>query len=534
MPLSPRFDRPRAIPLHIWCVPCASLAIFLGFPNSLDSFFRFGAIIFVWPVCLALIGLRARNMASAFLLSWLACAPGYCAALYWLYLPLREVGQLPAIQSAICAILLAALLALPPAAVGLAARFWRHSPPSVLPLLLGLAWYFQELASARILGVPWLAICGAVADCPLLVQGAGILGAYGLGALWVCAALLPIVPFFSPKGRIIWRWAGVLAGALICVSIIFYGHARLLSAPFDPSPEGQDTFAALLVEGNVNQAEKWAPAYQRGTVDLYIRLTEEGLARIESENGLLLIIWPETALPFFFEKNRALAGTVRSAARRFAAPLLFGAPGFEPPISGGEEKIFNRAFLMLPDGKISGSYDKQHLVPFGEYVPSWLDWNFLAPLLQGVGIYSEGRSSTPLRYENLALGMLICYEGIFPWLAQERVDAGANILVDISNDGWFGNSPAPVQHLYLTALRAIEQNRWILRGTNTGISAVIDSRGRIAARGAQFSAGSLYARSALIHERSVYNSLAPSLPYCMCLLLLCLGAPAFFRKKPLK
>lgn len=140
-----------------------------------------------------------------------------------------------------------------------------------------------------------------------------------------------------------------------------------------------------------------------------------------------------------------------------------------------------------------GHYDKEHLVPFGEYLPSWLNWGFLEALLQGVGVYETGTAVAPLRYENLALGMLICYEGIFPWLAQARVADGANILVDISNDGWFEDTPASRQHLYLTVLRALEQNRWILRGTNTGISVVVDPRGRLTARGGQFRAESLWA-----------------------------------------
>ena len=152
-------------------------------------------------------------------------------------------------------------------------------------------------------------------------------------------------------------------------------------------------------------------------------------------------------------------------------------------------------------------------MPFGEYLPSWLNWPFLEALLQGVGVYTEGTATGPLRYGDLALGMLICYEGIFPWLAQARVADGANILVDISNDGWFRGTPASRQHLYLTVLRALEQNRWLLRGTNTGISAVIDGRGRITARGPQFRAGTLAARARLETGESRYHRLAPWLPW---------------------
>lgn len=138
------------------------------------------------------------------------------------------------------------------------------------------------------------------------------------------------------------------------------------------------------------------------------------------------------------------------------------------------ERVYNRALLILKNGVYGGSYDKEHLVPFGEYVPTILQWDLLSGLLQDVGAYTAGNGSGPLRTDNLAIGTLICYEGIFPWLAQARTAEGANVLVDISNDGWFGDTPAPRQHMYLTALRALEQNRWLVRGTNTGISCVVD------------------------------------------------------------
>lgn len=124
-------------------------------------------------------------------------------------------------------------------------------------------------------------------------------------------------------------------------------------------------------------------------------------------------------------------------------------------------------------------------------------------------MYQTGTATAPLRHDNLALGMLICYEGIFPWLAQNRVAEGANILVDISNDGWFGNTPAARQHLYLTALRAVEQNRWILRGTNTGISVVVDPRGRLAMQGGQFKAQAVWGKAALSTAPSVFHVVSP-------------------------
>ena len=275
--------------------------------------------------------------------------------------------------------------------------------------------------------------------------------------------------------------------------------------------------AVLFAEGNIDQNQKWVPVYQRRTVETYLRLTRAELARHPGETPL--IVWPETALPFNFDNNGILSALVRNLARQARSPLLTGVPGFQHDAAGNMQ-VFNRALLLDPSGGTAGHYDKEHLVPFGEYVPEWLNWNFLADLLQEVGVYTPGHSAAPLVHGDLRLGMLICYEAIFPWLAQARVEHGANVLVDISNDGWFGRSPAALQHLYLASLRAVEQGRWLLRGTNTGISAIIDARGRVTVRGGQFEEDALWGRFRLQQGATVYHTLGPWLPLAAGLLWL--------------
>ena len=298
------------------------------------------------------------------------------------------------------------------------------------------------------------------------------------------------------------------AGLVIMLLLLAYGSWRLRESPAAPSPVGPDTLSVLFVEGNIDQNLKGTPAFQRRTTETYLTLTRAGLDECPEEKPL--IIWPETALPYDFSRFTLYAGAIRGLAAAARTPLLTGVPGFEG--HGAARRVYNRALLIGPDGEPLGSYDKEHLVPFGEYVPSWLDWEWLAPLLQEIGAYTPGESTAPLRIGRLALGMLICYEGVFPWLAQDRVAKGANILVDISNDGWFGATPAPRQHLFLTALRAIEQRRWILRGTNTGISAVIDERGRPVVSGGQFRQQWIWGRARLMEGFSLYHHLAPFLP----------------------
>uniref|UniRef100_UPI003207ECF8 apolipoprotein N-acyltransferase n=1 Tax=uncultured Desulfovibrio sp. TaxID=167968 RepID=UPI003207ECF8 len=322
---------------------------------------------------------------------------------------------------------------------------------------------------------------------------------------------LLVLLFMAPHGR---RYP--LLALLLMLAALAYGWWRLESEPPDPLPQGSGSFAVLFAEGNIDQNQKWLPAFQRSTVQTYLRLTEEMLAAHPGEHPL--IIWPETALPFNLMAANPHTPRIRELAARARCPLLTGAPGFEG--SRADMRVYNRAYLIGPDGSLAGYYDKEHLVPFGEYVPDWLQWNFLEGLLQQVGVYTPGTRLSPLRSSGLELGMLICYEGIFPWLAQQRVRDGANVLVDISNDGWFGRSPAALQHLRLTAVRAVEQNRWILRGTNTGISAVIDARGRVVLRGGQFEEAARWGRARILSETTPYHRIARWLPAAAALLLL--------------
>lgn len=489
------------------------LGLWLGFPNDV---LVCPPLVLLCPLGLALLGKLCRSGATALLLGFLAGTIGHAAALYWLALPMSVVGGLSLPLSSVLAFLVAALLATQCGLFCLLSHFFWKEESISSSCALGLAWFLLEYAYAYGIGFPWLPLSGALAVWPVLVQPACLVGAGLTGGLWTAGILLSAASFRGGGARTL------LPGLFIFACLTGFGVFSVLQTPATDRPAGENAFPVLMTEGNIDQNQKWNEAFRKATADTYIGLSRKAIekagTRISSEEKAKgLIIWPETAMPFDLEKS-PYADDIRGFAEKSGMPLLTGEIGV---VSAGiqGERVYNRAQLILKNGVYGGSYDKEHLVPFGEYVPTILQWDLLSGLLQDVGAYTAGNGSGPLRTDNLAIGTLICYEGIFPWLAQARTAEGANVLVDISNDGWFGDTPAPRQHMYLTALRALEQNRWLVRGTNTGISCVVDPLGRIVFRGPQFTADALWARAATITKPSVYHRVSPFIPP-LCLLLM--------------
>ena len=218
---------------------------------------------------------------------------------------------------------------------------------------------------------------------------------------------------------------------------------------------------------------KWDPAYQNATIDHYEKLTREAVA-----DGAELVVWPETAAPFFFQQESELRERILDLARKLGVWLVVGSPAF----SYENETLLlmhNRVYLVRPDGTADQSYDKMELVPFGEYVPLKSLFFFVDKVVEGVGDFRAGDTPVVFRTAQGNFGTLICYEGIFPELTRRFVDGGANFLVNITNDAWFGRTSAPYQHLAMATFRAIENRVPLVRVANTGFSAMVDADGTI-------------------------------------------------------
>jgi apolipoprotein N-acyltransferase len=228
-----------------------------------------------------------------------------------------------------------------------------------------------------------------------------------------------------------------------------------------------------VIQGNIDQGRKWDPAFQQETLRRYRELS----LKAANHNPVPdLLVWPETATPFFYGLEEALTSQVNRMLNEAGKPVLFGSPAVTR--LDGQARLQNRAYLVDGSGSIHGSYAKQHLVPFGEYVPLQKILFFVDRLVQAAGDFAPGRDSTPMGLNGQRLGVLICYEGIFPELARLTVLRGANFLVNITNDAWYGRTSAPYQHMEISRWRAVEFRVPLIRAANTGISTIVDATGK--------------------------------------------------------
>ncbi len=476
-----------------WAVAIiAALGAWAGWANPIH---QEPLLVLLFPAGLAWLAITAASPRQALKRGFLTALLAYIGCLYWVYFPVHHYGNIPLVLALPCPVLLAMYLAVYQA-VFCGMLYWAKPklPPLALGLFAGLLWASLELAVGVVFtGFPWLPLASAMAARPLAIQAAAFFGGTGLAALLVTATtwfVLPgrRLPVTLPRILAIMLFAGWMA----------MGMTKLEK----PLPQGRWANVGI-VQGNIDQSLKWDPGYQTDTVSRYIDLSE----RLLKQAPVDLLVWPETALPFFLQELTHEGARVRNLARTKETFLLTGSPAYEFDVAHNRYIMYNRAFLLGPEGGTKGQYDKMHLVPFGEYIPLG-EILPLTKLVQAIGDFREGVDGQPLVGGNLALGVLICYETIFPILAQERVANGANVLVNMSNDAWFGHTSAPRQHLQLATLRAVEQGRYMIRSTNTGISAIIDPRGRIVQETELFKTASVSGSIRAIYETTVYHDMA--------------------------
>jgi apolipoprotein N-acyltransferase len=401
-------------------------------------------------------------------------------------------------------------------------RHWGESAVWTAPLI----WVALEvIGSHGQLAFPWNALGNTFSRYPLMIQPASIFGVYGISFGIV---LMNVFVFFTTVHRRSFRKMLVPASmaALLFALQAAYGW-RALSRP-EPVRE---TLRVGLVQGNIDAYKKWTPSFIDSNFAVYDRMT-----RVVAAQNPELIVWPETATPCYLRHKTAYWRWIQSMVDSFSIPLMTGTPDYAWSV-GEKIKTYNAAFMFEPDSQGVQYYYKKQLVPFAEKVPyveriprlgEWI--NRLVP---DTGEYSAGDSTVVFSMARpgrgkAAFSVAICFESIFPELVSRFAGRGAQFLVVITNDGWFGNTSGPYQHAAISILRAVENRRWVVRCANTGISEFIDPFGRVVRRTRWNQCVALNQTISLLDRRTFYTGHASLLSagfaaagflVCLCFLI---------------
>jgi apolipoprotein N-acyltransferase len=471
-----------------------------------------------------LLALRDVGVWDGFRLGLLTGLTHALSLLYWIAHTITTYGHAPLAMAVGILMLLATYIALYTAAFSALAVYTGKRPqltPVALPALLVALEY---LRGHLLTGFPWGFLGHSQYAFRPLIQMADITGVYGISftLMLVNTSLCFLILWRGGKtwqGRPVGRrtaagW-GLAALGFLAIALV-YGQVRIGQVERQASQAPQVRVA--IIQGNIPQAVKWDPAFQISTTKKYIQLSLQAAAARPD-----LIVWPETATPFHMHHNKVLTGMVRRGVQASGTDFVIGSPFFTR--RGELLDYYNSAFLVSSDGRIGPRYDKAHLVPFGEYVPlrRWLP--FVGKLVAQVGDFVAGAPGQVIAWRDHRLAPLICYEAIFPALTRAAALNGADLLVNLTNDAWYGRTSAPYQHLSLCVFRAVESRRSFIRAANTGISGFIDPTGRIAAPTDLFVNAVAQHEVAALAIQSVYTRIGDAFAYlCLASAALMIGA----------
>jgi len=498
------------------------------FPRYDLGLLAWGALI---PLHIALDGLSRRR--QAFWLGWLAgiiCSTGIMS---WVVTAMNTYGKVPLVFSYGIMLLLTAYLGLYVGIYSAGVVWFRMLMPRYGLFAAPCLWVTLELLRTYVLsGLPWSLLGYSQYRQLDVIQIADHLGVYGVSFLIVLSNvalaelylwLMPLFRGFRPARL---PWELVTTAAMLVGLSWAYSTSLIASETMERS---KATLQVGVVQPNIDQAVKWDQAFREETLRRYDHLTES------FGYGVDLVVWPEAATPFIYEREPVYQLQLVAMANRASAPLLFGSPAVR---FDQERKPFllNSAYLLSPDGELLGRYDKQHLVPFGEYIPlkSSLLF-FLEKMVEGIGDFQAGPGPTILSFQlkesdgvaparRVKFGVVICYEVIFPDLVRRIAGSGAEFLVTITNDAWFGDSSAPAQHFSMVVFRSVENHLAFARAANTGISGFIDPFGRIIVASPTFTQTALQAEIPVRQTKTFYSRHGDVFAYgCMLIsLLFCL------------
>ena len=446
----------------------------LAFPN-------FNLSLLAWVAVAVLIFASLEGgLAEAALRGLFFGAAFYLFSTPWIYTVMHQYGPLPPWEAA--GVMALMILAASPYFVAFSfCVTWIARHDKKLAILASpFLWVALELARARMpdIGFPWNLLGYAASGNLAFLQLASVTGIYGLSfvvaaynavIVWLIGCLMGWLP--RPRGQV----NSYLPGATLTGFTALLIAVALVGPRF--VPKAQASQVAHLVQTDLPQSMEYPANWDALHAGDMAELDRISIAAGQKDHGL--VVWPEVPAPFSLSQED-FARRAQEIARDSQSDFLLGVIAWEPT-TNGRLAAYNSAALLDPHGREEFQYDKIHLVPFSEYVP-WRDFFWFAKNLTGLA--GDFRSGTRYAAGNLPGGrfsVFICYEAVFPGEIRRFVLDGANLLINISNDGWFGRSSAPAQHLQMARVRAVEHRRWLLRDTNNGYTASVDPYGRIVA-----------------------------------------------------
>lgn len=437
----------------------------------------------------------------------------YTILLYWIVIVLSQYGGLPVWMAVGALLLLSIYMSLYLAVFCfltsiVSGRYWQKERPIgtlvfIAPFIwVGLDWVRSLFFTA----FPWMDLAYGLYKQLYLIQAADLGGHHLITLCIVLVNCLVLYIFEQQQQQVHWniRFEKRMM-MLLCSFLVFVGgYSYLRFNQMSQSLHKGFNAQVSVIQGNIEQDDKWTAENKTKTVKKYIDLSTQAL----NENMSELVVWPETAMPFFLQQDQ-LFRSIGNFVKNKNIWLLTGAPFFSQSLQENQKDLktsyYNSAVLVNPDGIILQRYDKMHLVPFGEYVPMRKALPFLEPLVHVITDFTPGEAITTLSFGSLKLGVLICFESIFPDLARTQTELGANLLVNLTNDAWYGRSSAPYQTLAMSVFRSIENRRSLVRAANTGISCFIDPLGAISHQSEIFISTHLTSKVPILENLSVYN-----------------------------
>ena len=476
----------RRIRLNAWIFACFSGVLqVLIFPNF--SIYVLGWVALA-PLIYAILKCREQDLMlvladggqflapatawQGFLLGYVCGLIWYLGSCSWIFHVMHVYGGIGNAMSILLLILFSLYLALYHGLFGflLALMAARRNGFSLRALVFTpFVWVAVELARTHITGFPWDLLGITQVDNIPLSRIATVTGVYGISFEIALVNTAVAAAFLVPHAR-----RKLLLTAALVAAIVL--HAGKLTKPEAlPTEHG-----VTLVQANIPILEAdWSLDYLQQTLESLRALSVR--PQNEKADSPGLIIWPESPAPFW-TTDLHLRSTLANVARATGSYIIAGSIGIDHTGDPNRHpEIYNSASVIAPTGAWTARYDKIHLVPFGEYVPFEKLFSFAGGLTRQIGTFARGKSREPLGVGNIKAGVFVCYESIFPDEVRQFARNGGEVLVNVSNDGWYGEGGAARQHLNMARMRAVENNRWLLRDTNSGITAVIDPFGRIVA-----------------------------------------------------